>query len=258
MNEEALVKYYNKFNEDKRLTTKHGRVEFLTAMKYIQDFLKEYDNPKIVDIGAGCGAYSIPLSEMGYDVTAVELVKHNIKVIEQRSKNIKCICANAINLKEIDNESFDIVILFGPMYHLITTKEKIECLNEIKRILKKDGLIFISYCMNEYALITHGIKEGFLNQSIKDHKLDDSYHILSDEEELYSFVRLEDINYLNEQTNLKRVKVLSQDGPTEYLKKEINNMDEETFNNYFNYHLQTCEYPELLGAGRHILDIVKK
>ena len=67
MNEQELINYYNKFNEDKRLNTKHAQVEFLTAMKYIKDYLKKGD--KILDIGAGCGKYSITLSEMGNDVT---------------------------------------------------------------------------------------------------------------------------------------------------------------------------------------------
>ena len=76
----ALEKYYNKFNEDHRLTTRHGRVEFTTAMKYIHDAIAALRRPavKILDIGAGTGRYSLALSAEGYDVTAVELVKRLI------------------------------------------------------------------------------------------------------------------------------------------------------------------------------------
>ena len=66
MNEKELINYYNKFKEDKRLDTKHGQVEFLTAIKYIEEYLKEYKNPKILDIGAGTGKYSIYLKNLGY------------------------------------------------------------------------------------------------------------------------------------------------------------------------------------------------
>ena len=52
MNEENLIKYYNKFNEDKRLTHRHGIVEFNTTIKYIDEILKKIDNPKIIDVGA--------------------------------------------------------------------------------------------------------------------------------------------------------------------------------------------------------------
>ena len=55
MNEENLIEYYNKFNEDKRLTTRHGLVEFYTGIKYIEKYLKNFNNPKIIDIGAGTG-----------------------------------------------------------------------------------------------------------------------------------------------------------------------------------------------------------
>ena len=63
MNEKILIKYYNKFNEDKRLNSKYGNIEYITSMKYIHEYLNKMDNPKIMDIGAGTGRYSIPLAE---------------------------------------------------------------------------------------------------------------------------------------------------------------------------------------------------
>lgn len=258
MNEENLIKYYNKFNEDKRLETKHGQVEFLTAMKYLNKYLKKYNNPKIVDIGAGTGKYSIELSNMGYDVTAVELVKHNLRVIEKKNNKIKTIHGNATNLRKLKDNTFDITILFGPMYHLISMEEKLKALDEAKRITKKDGLIFISYCMNEYAVITHGFIDNYINNSINNNLLDKTFKITPKNDDLYSFVRIEDINYLKKELNLKRIKILSQDGPTEYIKKTINKMSNQEFNTYLNYHFSTCERKELLGAGRHVLDILKK
>ena len=158
MNEDELIKYYNKFNEDKRLNTKHGNIEFITALKYIQKYLKK---GSILDVGAGTGKYSIELTNHGYDVTALELVKHNLRVIESKS-NIKCVLGNAINLSMFDDNSFDAVILFGPMYHLISVNDKVKALNEAKRVVKNNGFIFVSYCMNEYAVITHAFKENYI------------------------------------------------------------------------------------------------
>ena len=120
MNEKNLINYYNKFNEDKRLTRRHGIIEYKTTMKYIHDYLTTMDNPKIIDIGAGTGAYSIPLAEEGFDVTAVELIKHNLMTLKRKNTKVKSYLGNATDLHNFKDNSFNIVLLFGPMYHLIT------------------------------------------------------------------------------------------------------------------------------------------
>ena len=152
-----LEKYYNKFKEDHRLTTRHGQVEFRVSMKYILDFagqfLRSNNEIKIADIGAGTGRYSVALSREGFDVTAVELVEHNLKILEGRHEKVKCWPGDARNLSFLDDESFDITILFGPMYHLHTKEDRLKALTEAKRITKKNGFIFAAYVMNDYAII---------------------------------------------------------------------------------------------------------
>ena len=82
-----LEKYYNKFHEENRLTTRHGTVEFLTTMHYIEEVAgvpELVEGPtRIADIGAGTGRYSVELCHRGYDVTAVELVPHNLEILRR-------------------------------------------------------------------------------------------------------------------------------------------------------------------------------
>ena len=80
-----LEKYYNKFNEEKRLLRRHGNIEFITSMRYIHKYLEEMTEAKILDIGAGTGRYSVALAEEGYDVTAVELVKYNLGILKKKN-----------------------------------------------------------------------------------------------------------------------------------------------------------------------------
>ncbi len=258
MNKENLINYYNKFNEDKRLTHRHGIVEYETTMKYILKYLNKINNPKILDVGAGTGKYSISLYEKGYDVTAVELVKHNLMTLKGKNKTIKAILGDARNLNQFKDKTFDMVLLFGPMYHLISKEDKLQALTEAKRVLKDDGIIMISYYMNEYAIIKHGFMENTILDDINNKLVDDKFHITPKEDDLYSMVRLEDIDELNSICNLKRIKIIAQDGPSDYIRPIINKMDDETFKTYIKYHQSICERKELLGASSHVLDILKK
>ncbi len=258
MNEENLVKYYNKFNEDKRFNSRHGKIEYITSLKYIYKYLGKMSDPKILDIGAGTGKYSIKLANEGYDVTAVELVKHNLRVIEKKCDKVKTYLGNAIDLSIYKDNSFDLVLLFGPMYHLISDTDKIKALNEAKRVVKNGGIIMVAYIMNEYAILTHGFRDNNIKKSIKDNLVDNNYHITPKCDDLYSYVRICDINKYNKIVKLKRIKILTPDGPANYIRPLLNKMDEETFKIFLDYHLKTCEKKELLGASAHILDILTK
>lgn len=251
-----LENYYNKFNEDKRLNSRRGQVEFTTNLKYIEKYIPL--GAKILDVGAGTGKYSLYLDKLGYDVEAVELVKHNLNVIQKKNPTLKSYLGNALDLSFLKENTYDAILLFGPIYHLKKRSEQLKAIEEAKRLLKPSGLLFISYCMNEYAIITHGFKDGNILKSIASGKVDENFHILEKGNELYDYVRLEDINFIQEKSNLKRLKLVSSDGASSYIKDTLNKMDQSTFEVFLNYHLKTCERQELLGASTHILDILKK
>ena len=78
-----LVDYYNTHDEDVRLLSKHGRVEFLTTVKYIEQYLK--DGMKIIEIGAATGRYSHYFAQKGFELDAVELIEHNIEVFKTKT-----------------------------------------------------------------------------------------------------------------------------------------------------------------------------
>lgn len=252
-----LEKYYNKFCEDKRLTRRHGQVEYITSMKYIHEYLEDKKNKKILDIGAGTGRYSISLADEGYDVTAVELINYNLGILKSKKRNVKAFNGNALNLSRFDDNSFDMALVFGPMYHLFKFDDKVQALNEAKRVTKKGGYILVAYCMNEYSIITYAFKKNFARQCLKDGKIDNNFHCICNEKDLYDYVRLEDIDRFNKAAGLKRIKIIAADGPANYMRTVLNSMDEETFKIFMEYHLATCERPELLGASAHTLDILQ-
>lgn len=256
-----LEEYYNKFNEEKRLNSRHGQVEFITSMKYIHKYINTQipaNEFKILDIGAGTGRYSVALAEEGYDVTAVELVKYNLGILKSKNSSVKALQGNALNLKKITSDQFDLTLLFGPMYHLFGFDDKRKALEEAKRVTKPGGIILVAYCMNEYSVLTYAFKERHILECVKENRFTEDFHTLSQKENLYDYVRLEDINLLNKATDLTRLQIISPDGPANYMRPFLNQLTKEEFDYFIQYHLSTCERADLIGAGAHTLDILKK
>lgn len=253
-----LEKYYNKFNEEKRLTSRHGQVEFITSMKYIHKYLPVDKSAKILDVGAGTGRYSVQLAEEGYDVTAVELVKYNLGILKKKNSAVKAYQGNAMKLSRFQDKEFDLILIFGPMYHLYSKEDKVKALTEAKRVLKDEGVILVAYCMNEYSILTYGFKENHICESLKNGKVDQTFHVVAEPKDLYDYVRVEDIDAIRQKAGLERLQLIAADGPANYMRQILNAMDEETYRLFIEYHLSTCERPELLGASAHTLDILKK
>lgn len=253
-----LEKYYNKFNEDKRLTRRHGQVEFITSMKYIHECIDDRKCVKILDIGAGTGRYSVALANEGHDVTAVELVKYNLGILKSKKSAVKAMQGNALKLSKLADNTFDITLLFGPMYHLFGFDDKIKALNEAKRVTKPGGKILVAYCMNEYSILTYGFKQNHIKEVVEAGKVTKDFHCIPEPKDLYDYVRIEDIDKVRDAADLKRIKLISADGQADLMRPVLNAMDEETFKLFVEYHLATCERQELVGAGAHAVDILEK
>ncbi len=264
MNE--IEQYYNKFNEDKRLTTRHGRVEYFVTDTYIRRYLNmirsdrkcEKKDIRIMDIGAGTGAYCVPLAEEGYTVCAVELVKHNLGILKQKSSLVQARQGDALNLKKYEDNTFDVTLLFGPMYHLFSKEDRLKALMEAKRVTKNGGVIFVAYVMNEYGVITYCFKERHIKEIMQSGRLTDDFHTISSVSDLYDYVRLEDIDELDRQAGLTREIIISPDGAADYMRPFLNQLDEEEFEYFLKYQLSVCERGELVGAGAHTVDILRK
>ncbi len=146
-----LEEYYNKYDEEGRLLSRHGQVEYLTTMKYIRECLSNATDPTILEVGAGTGRYSVTLAKQGYRVTAVELIPHNLELLKSKlegSEQIRPILGNALDLSFLPDSSFSLVMVLGPMYHLYTKEEKLRALSEAVRVTKPGGFILVAYCMN--------------------------------------------------------------------------------------------------------------
>ena len=251
-----LEKYYNKFNEDKRLLRRHGNVEYVTSMKYIHEYLDQDKQDKILDIGAGTGRYASALMAEGYSVKAVELVKRNIDVFLERVPGADVVQGDARNMPFIPDATADITLLLGPLYHLIGDEQKLMALKEAKRVTKPDGFVFVAYLMNEYSILSYCFDEERIADLMARGVVDNDFHIRAQDDELYDYVRMEDVNRLNAMAGLERVTVFSPDGAADYMRTRLNRMSDETFRLFIEYQKRISERMDLIGAGSHIVDVL--
>lgn len=256
-----LEAYYNKFCEEKRLNSRHGQVEYRISMKYIHEYLpvdRPEEQVQILDIGAGTGKYSVALAQEGYTVTAVELLKCNLGILKKKNSTVKALQGDARNLRKLADDTYDVTLLFGPMYHLFTYEDKKKALSEAARVTKPGGILLVAYCMNEYGVITYAFKEQHVKECMEQGRFTEDFHTISYPENLYDYMRLEDINRLNEDVGLERVKIFSPDGPANYMRPFLNRLSDEEFEYFIQYQLATCERADILGAGAHTVDVLRK
>lgn len=257
---QLLTQYYTNYDEDNRLLSKHGQVEYLTTMRYIEKYLRP--GMRILEIGAATGRYSHALARQGWQVDAVELIQHNIDIFNrntQPGERVRIRQGNATDLSFLPDDTYDITLLLGPMYHLFTPEDQSKALREALRVTKKGGLLFAAYCGNEATMVQYCFGRGMLKEE-KYQKLIDpiTFKASSDPAELFELYRREDIDALMAPFASTRLHYVGTDMATNYMRDTIDAMDDAFFDVYLRYHFSICERGDLVGASHHILDIHRK
>lgn len=257
---QILTQFYSNYDEEGRLLSKHGSVEYFTTMRYIKKYLRP--GMRVLEIGAATGRYSHALARQGYQVDAVELVQHNIDIfntLTQPGENVTVRQGDARDLSFLSDETYDMTLLLGPMYHLFTVEDQKQALREALRVTKKGGILMAAYCGNEATMVQYCFGRGMLREE-KYQKLVDpvTFKASSDPAELFELYRREDIDALMENFHTKRLHYVGTDMATNYMRDVIDGMEEELFEMYLRYHFTICERADCVGVSHHILDIHRK
>lgn len=248
--DEALVQeLYSRYDESHRLSSQAGQVEFLTTVRCMEPYLQP--DSKILDIGAGTGKYSLYFARKGYSVSALELADANIASFRAAMTDSDCIelvQGNALDLSRYADQSFDLVLLLGPLYHLHSEADQLRCIAEAKRVCKPGGKIFFSFIANDIVILT-------MQQEVPDYLLTGDYD--KESFRLYDFPfvfhTVDHCRRLLKTADIAVSQEIATDGLSELLKEQINSMDEATYRQYLRYHFYICEKPECLGMSNHLL-----
>lgn len=258
--EDFLKSYYEQYDEEGRLLSKYGRVEFITTMSYIEKYLKP--GMRILEVGAATGRYSHALAQKGYRVDAVELLEHNIELFKKNTKSDEKVTitkGNATNLSGFESETYDITLILGPMYHLFTTEDKISALSEALRVTKKRGIVFVAYCMADPSIISYGFLRGEILNLIDNNMINtETFDAYSHPWDIFELHRKENIDDLRSHFNVTLLHFVATDGFTNYMRQTVEEMNEAVYQLYIKYHLAICERQDMIGYSHHTLDIFRK
>ena len=255
-----LNEFYSAYDEDGRLTSRHGMVEFLTTMRYIEKYLQP--GMRILEIGAATGRYSHTLARMGYQVDAVELIQHNIDIFKantQPGENVTVLQGDARDLSSFANDTYNLTLILGPMYHLFTPEDQRKALSEAIRVTKPGSVLFAAYCMGDASIVQYGFGRGQIHSIMEKCMLDPvTFQTFSQTWDLFMLYRKEDIDALRSGYDVTQLHFLAADGYASHMRTTLAEMDEEAFQLFLRYHFATCERQDLVGYSNHTLDVFRK
>lgn len=255
---DIIINKYATYDEDSRLVQDRAHnIEYLTTMRYIQKFLKP--GSKILEIGAATGRYSLALAKMGYNVTALDLTPQYVEIMKKkghRLKNFQCMVADALDLSMFKDNSFDMVLNLGPMYHLFHQKDKQQAVKETIRVTKKNGVCMFAYIPHGSIMITYGLRKqgaAYLFSA-----MDKMGRVRDIPEETFSSFYIEDFKKLFSKTNTKYVTNVATGGIAPAMGEWVEKLSKKDYEAFLKWHFMTCERLDQQGFSTHLLYICKK
>lgn len=144
-----IASFYNSDPEKEHGRLIQHQLEYDLTWRYLNQYLPSQGS--ILEIGAATGRYTLELAKRGYKLTAVDvsavLIERCMKRIADQGleKQVHFIVTDARNLDGVMEEDFDIVLLMGPLYHLVVEADRKKALKEASDRLRTGGILFSSF-----------------------------------------------------------------------------------------------------------------
>jgi ubiquinone/menaquinone biosynthesis C-methylase UbiE len=160
--EEIRNHYRIEIREDLRLREGLGRLEFLRTQEVVRRHLPR-PGLRILDVGGGTGVHAEWLLADGHQVHLIDPVVSHVTHASERLGELSGFSAEAGDARAltVDDASFDVVLLFGPLYHLTERSDRLGAWREAVRVIGPTGLVF-GMGITRFASLLDGLAQGFL------------------------------------------------------------------------------------------------
>lgn len=159
-----ILGHYERGVELERLSGGSSRIEFARTKELLERHLPQVP-ARVLDVGGGPGAYATWLAERGYEVSLVDPVPMHVSQAAERAARSEhpftAGLGDARDLEQADG-TFDVVLLFGPLYHLPDRAERMRALSEATRVVRPGGIVAVA-AISRFASILDGMVNGYLS-----------------------------------------------------------------------------------------------
>jgi SAM-dependent methyltransferase len=164
--DEAFTAHYNLGVEEGRLIPAEGgpSLELVRTLELLERFLPS-PPAAILDVGGGPGVYAGILARRGYRVHLIDVLQLHVAqaastAAAQPEAAFTVALGDARRLDEA-SESYDVVLLLGPLYHLTKRDDRLAALREACRVLHSRGVVF-GAAISRFASLLDGFRQGLL------------------------------------------------------------------------------------------------
>ncbi len=257
-NQDKILSWYREGKEDSRhQISKSAGMEFHYTKKYMSEYVKPAS--RIIELGCGTGYYGMFFADRCADYTGVDMSPENISIFKSNilaanKHNVSAIVGDATSLTEIDDDSFDIVMCFGPMYHL-PQEERQSVFRECRRIACEGAVIAFAY-INRLGVYAGGCVLDSQYPSAEVNKLVFEQNTGDGEPGVFFLTSPEEMENDAQKAGLSMIKNCGLDFM--FASSAIDAMSEDQFDLYFELADRMSDSPSCTGLSNHALLICRK
>ena len=155
----AIADYYDRAPEESRLEHGAFRLEELRTRELIERHAPP-PPATVLDVGGAAGAYAFWLAERGYDVHLVDATPRLVAEARRRNEHApkklaSCRVGDARQL-DVTDDFAAVVLMLGPLYHLVDAADRQVALREARRVLRPGGTL-IAAAISRWASALDGL-----------------------------------------------------------------------------------------------------
>jgi ubiquinone/menaquinone biosynthesis C-methylase UbiE len=175
-----MIAHYGTGYERDRLKAGTSRIEFARTTELLGRHLPP-PPAAALDVGGGPGAYASWLANAGYRVHLVDPVPLHVEQASEASAGGTLFTASLGDARHLEDgdDSYDVVLLLGPLYHITDRDERVAALAEAGRVVRPDGVV-VAAAISRFASLLDGLMHGYLSDptfhSIVERDLADGQH----------------------------------------------------------------------------------